>query len=137
MAFDRSLLERIDEPDEARHRQGTDPARLSQSIGRHLARMLNVRQGSVVTLPDYGMPDFNDLVNQFPDGLNVIRRAIRESIERYEPRLRRVSVRHILIEEDPLDLRFRISASMILEDGEQPVAFETLIGGSGQVQVRS
>ena len=137
MVFDRSLLERIDEPEEQGRRLNADPARLSASIGRHLTRMLNVRQGSVATLPDYGMPDFNDLINQFPDGVNVIRRAIRDSIERYEPRLRRVSVKQVRNEDDPLDLRFTISASMILDDGEEPVVFETLIGDSGQVRVRS
>lgn len=137
MAFDRSLLERIDEPEAPGRRLNADPARLSESIARHLTRMLNVRQGSVATLPDYGMPDFNDLINQFPDGLNVIRRAIRDSVEAYEPRLRRVAVKHVLNEDDPTDLRFKISASMILDDRDEPVVFETLIGASGQVRVRS
>lgn len=137
MALDRSLLERIDEPEEQGRRLSADPLRMSESIARHLTRMLNVRQGSCTTLPDYGMPDFNDLISQFPDGLNQIRRAIRDSVERYEPRLRRVSVKHVLDEADPLDLRFRITASMILDDREEPVTFETLIGDSGQVQVRS
>ncbi len=136
MVFDRSLLERIDEPERRDRRLNADPAQLSRSIARHLSRMLNVRQGSVATLPEYGMPDFNDLVGRFPDGLNLIRRAIRASIEQYEPRLRRVAVKQVVNEDDPLDLRFRISASMILEDRDEPVAFETLIGSSGQIQVR-
>ena len=136
MVFDRSLLERIDEPEQRDRRLNADPAQLSRSIGRNLTRMLNVRQGSVSTLPDYGMPDFNDLVGRFPDGLNLMRRAIRTSIERYEPRLCRVAVKHIVNEDDPLDLRFRITASMILEDRDEPVAFETLIGSSGQIQIR-
>ena len=136
MVFDRSLLERIDEPEQQDRRLNADPAQLSRSIARNLTRMLNVRQGSVATLPDFGMPDFNDLVGRFPDGLNLIRRAIRASIERYEPRLRRVAVKHIVNEDDPLDLRFRITASMILEDRDEPVAFETLIGSSGQIQIR-
>jgi type VI secretion system protein len=136
MVFDRSLLERIDEPEQRDRRLNADPAQLSRSIARNLTRMLNVRQGSVSTLPDYGMPDFNDLVGRFPDGLNLMRRAIRTSIERYEPRLRRVAVKHIVNDDDPLDLRFRITASMILEDRDEPVAFETLIGNSGQIQIR-
>jgi type VI secretion system protein len=136
MVFDRSLLERIDEPEQRDRRLNADPAQLSQSIARNLTRMLNVRQGSVSTLPDYGMPDFNDLVGRFPDGLNLMRRAIRTSIERYEPRLRRVTVKHVVNEDDPLDLRFRITASMILEDRDEPVAFETLIGSSGQIKIR-
>jgi type VI secretion system protein len=136
MVFDRSLLERIDEPEEQDRRLNADPARLSRSIARHLTRMLNVRQGSVSTLPEYGMPDFNDLVGRFPDGLNLIRRAIRASVERYEPRLSRVAVKHIVNEDDPLNLRFRITASMILEDRDEPVTFDTLIGSSGQIQIR-
>ena len=79
----------------------------------------------------------DDLIGQFPDGLNHIRRAIRDSVERYEPRLRRISVKHLRDEDNPLDLRFRVSASMILDDREEPVSFETLVGQSGQVQVRN
>ena len=137
MAFDRSLLERIDEPEDPGRRLSADPARMSESIARHLTRMLNVRQGNCAALPDYGMPDFNDLIGQFPDGLNQIRRAIRASIERYEPRLRRVKVKHVYDEADPLDLRFRITAAMVLDGREEAVSFETLIGESGQVQVRN
>ncbi len=134
--FERTVLERIDEPELDTRRMDVDPSQVAASVARHLTRMLNVRQGSVAILPDYGMPDFNDMAAQFPDGLNAVRRAIRDSIERYEPRLRRVSVKHVVNEDDPLDLRFRVSASLIVGEREQPVAFRTLIGHSGQVQVR-
>ncbi|MFQ5773100.1 MAG: type VI secretion system baseplate subunit TssE [Kiloniellaceae bacterium] len=137
MTFERSLLERIGDPDEDGRRLHVDPARLAESVARHLTRMLNVRQGSVITLPDYGMPDFNDLFVRFPDGLNAIRRAIKDSVEKYEPRLRRVAVQYVLDEEDPLNLRFKITARLVIGDRAEPVAFETLIGDSGRVQVRS
>lgn len=137
MAFDRTLLERIDEPEEQGRRLNADPTRMAKSIARHLTQMLNVRQGACAALPDYGMPDFNDLAGRFPDGLNQIRRAIRDSVELYEPRLRRVAVKHVRDEDNPLDLRFRITGSMILDDHDETVAFDTLIGGSGQVQVRN
>jgi type VI secretion system protein len=137
MVSERSLLERIDNPDEPERRLGANATRMAESIANHLTRMLNVRQGSCEALPDYGMPDFNDLIGQFPDGLNHIRRAIRDSVERYEPRLRRITVKHLRDEDNPLDLRFRVSASMILDDREEQVSFETLVGQSGQVQVRN
>lgn len=137
MAYEKSLLERIDDPDDQDDRRlNADPHRISQSVIRHLSKMLNVRQGSVLALPDYGMPDFNDLSTQFPDAINAIRRVIKESLEKYEPRLRRVTVRHIPNEDDPLDLRFEIVARLVADGQEAPILFETMVGDSGHVRIR-
>ncbi len=136
MAFERTLLERIDAPDDDSRRLQVDSGRLAQSVLRHLERMLNVRQGSVVTLPDYGVPDVNDLATQFPDALTAIRRVIKQSIEQYEPRLSRISVQYVANEDDPLDVRFKIAARLAVDDTDEPITFETGISNSGRLWVR-
>lgn len=136
MAFERTLLERIDAPDDDSRRLRVDSGRLAQSVLRHLERMLNVRQGSVVTLPDYGVPDVNDLATQFPDALSAIRRVIKQSIEQYEPRLSRISVQYVPNEDDPLDVRFKIVARLVVDDTDEPITFETGISNSGRLWVR-
>ncbi|MEM8985874.1 MAG: type VI secretion system baseplate subunit TssE [Pseudomonadota bacterium] len=137
MAFEKSLLERIRAGDPSAHRRVTlEPADVAESVIRHLAKMFNVRQGSALTSPDYGMPDFNDLALQFPNAINVIRRVIRESVDKYEPRLKNVAVAHMPNEDNPLELRFKITAQLVLDGDKTPVAFETVMDDAGKVRVR-
>ena len=136
VAVERTLLERIDNPEPGGYRTSMDPHRTIESVLGHLRKMLNVRQGSVCTLPDYGIPDLNSLFMQYPDAVLALRRIIRDSLEKYEPRLRRVSVRYLPDEENPLILRFEITARLAMEDRESPVRFETVVGDNGEVKVR-
>lgn len=135
--FEKSLLERIDDPDTAYSRSlDIDPGKLSESVLMHLRNMFNVRRGSVMTIDDYGMPDFNDMVNDFPNAIKVIRTIIRDSIRKYEPRLKQVSVSHIKVEDKPLDLFFQVKAELQLEGQKVPILFETVVGDSGSVKIR-
>lgn len=134
---EKTLLERIDDGDaETERRSQVDAQAAVDSVIAHLGRLLNVRQGSVATLPDYGMPDFNDLAHHDGRVVNPLRAAIAEVISRYEPRLTRLSVTYVPDEDNVLDLRFRITATLVLGGGRAPVTFDTLIGEKGQVQVR-
>ena len=136
MAQERTLLERIDNPQQGGYRLTADPHRTVESVLEHLRKMLNVRQGSVCTLPDYGIPDLNSLFMQYPDAVLALRRIIRESLEKYEPRLRRVNVRYIPVEDDPLILRFEITARLAMDEKDSPIRFETVVGDNGEVRVR-
>jgi type VI secretion system protein len=137
MLFDRTLRERLRNAGTVREPiLHVRTERVIESVLDHLRKMFNVRQGSVLTVPVYGMPDFNDIVFQFPDAILEIQRAIRTSIEQFEPRLRRVRVRHTPDEEDPLNLRFEIRAELVLEDEHTPVWFETSLDTSGRASVR-
>ncbi len=137
MAAARTLLERIDAPETGGRRIAHDVDEATRSVAEHLTRMFNVRQGSVAVAPDYGMPDFNDLLTRFPDALNVIRKSIQTSVDKYEPRLSRVTVRAIANDDDPYDLRFKIAGRLALGDDERSVSFEALVGPSGRVKVYS
>jgi type VI secretion system protein len=98
--------------------------------------MLNTRQGSVPAQPDYGLPDFNDLAVTFPDAIFELRRIIKQSIELYEPRLSRVKVEHVKDEENPLALRYEITAQLNLDNENASVWFETTLDSQGRVKVR-
>ncbi len=137
MARERSLLDRIDDPrPDAPRRVEEDTEALADSVLTHLQRMLNTRQGNCLTVPDYGIPDFTDMVHNFPEAVGQMQRAIRRSVERYEPRLRKVRVTPANPEDDFLQLRFEITAELVTADEDASVWFETTIGADGHVRVR-
>jgi len=136
VGMEQTLLERIDNPEQGGYRLTADPHRVIESVLTHLRKMLNVRQGSVSTLPDYGIPDLNSLFTQYPDAIQALRRIIRDSLEKYEPRLQRVNVRYLPDEENPLLLRFEITARLVMDDQDPPIRFETVVGDNGKVRVR-
>lgn len=121
------LLHRLAE----REHGGAGPS-LEQSVLQHLRVLLNTRQGNSALDPLYGVPDFTDLVHNFPDGLLALRRLIAQTIERYEPRLSRVSVRPTRILRDVLVLHFDVRAE--LPNG-RPVIFDTTVSRGGHIQV--
>lgn len=63
-----------------------------QSVVSHLRYLFNTRRGSLAHLPDYGLPDVADAYRDHADPGEPLRAALKEIIERYEPRLRRVRV---------------------------------------------
>jgi type VI secretion system protein len=132
----RTLLQRLIEPDKAPASTRISVSEVMESVLEHLARMFNVRQGAVSTRPDYGMPDFNDLVMQFPAAIPAISRAIKQQIDRFEPRLSKVVVRHVPEPDQPLSLYFQISAELEVPDHDERVSFETVFGGDGSVRIR-
>jgi type VI secretion system protein len=81
-----SLFERLTEGDAG---AGLDEA---ESIRRHLQRMFTARQGSVQCLPDYGLPDINDLTLSRADLLKEICAGVAACVRLYEPRLTDVAV---------------------------------------------
>ena len=137
MRSERTLLERIDAAASPEaQRATTDLGAAVDSVIGHLRRMLNVRQGSVETLPGYGMPDFNDILNAHRDHISVLQRTIRDMVTAYEPRLTDVRVGHLPNEDDPLDLRFKITARLRLDGEDTSVEIETLVGDGGRMDVR-
>lgn len=134
--FEQTLFQRLLDPQPYRPTTRFDAARQMESVLGHLRELFNVRAGAVPTRPDYGLPDFNDLVSEFPTAVPVISRAIKQQIEMFEPRLKRVSVRHVPDPDRPLSLFFNISAEMVVPDGQERVAFETVLGADGSVNVR-
>jgi type VI secretion system protein len=123
----RGLLQRLAD------RAGGKPDSLqAQAVLEHLRQLLNTRQGSSALDPLYGIPDFTDLLHSFPDGLFVLQRALAETITRYEPRLRAVSVRPVRVLRDTLVLQFEVTGQLA---SGQPLRFETQVFRAGHVRV--
>ncbi|WP_368087279.1 type VI secretion system baseplate subunit TssE [Marinobacter sp. AC-23] len=79
------------------------------SIKRHLVRLLNAHPGNSACVPELGLLDFNDATLGTHDLSIQIRSAIRQCIERYEPRVKRVDVVALPQGPDPLQLRFQVT----------------------------
>lgn len=106
------------------------------SVAAHLAKMLSTRAGSVQTLPDYGLPDLNDMRLSLHDALQQARIAIERFIEAYEPRLTQVRVVSLPRDHDPLSLAFAIEGQLEIDGIKRTVSFAAQLDGSGQVKVR-
>jgi type VI secretion system protein len=129
-----SLFERLG--GETARRSGlAQEAALTASVASHLSKMLSTRAGSVQTLPDYGLPDFNDINKSAHDVLLSSRAAIESFIRRYEPRLSAVSVNLAANNQTPLKLGLRIEATLAADGNRYPVAFLAQLSASGEVVV--
>jgi type VI secretion system protein len=135
MSRERSLLERLAEPrpDAARTTQQNE-RQIIASVLEHLAKMLNTRRGNAPVAPDYGIPDIVDLVYSFPDAIRIMEKAIRNTIEKYEPRLTNVRVKHAGSEDDVFCLHFEVTATLVSGNS---VWFETRLESSGEVEVHA
>lgn len=104
-----------------------------QSVLDHLKVLLNTCQGESVTVPDFGLMDFSDIVHELPHGIHKIQQAIRNVILKYEPRLKNVSVRYIP-DEEPLVLRFEVVARLN-DDSRSLVRLRTSMSSGGTFRV--
>lgn len=105
------------------------------SVATHLAKMLSTRAGSVQTLPEYGLPDLNDMRLSLHDSLQQARIAIERFIEAYEPRLSDVRVISLPRDNNPLSLAFAIEGLLEVDGLKRQVSFSARLDGSGQVKV--
>jgi type VI secretion system protein len=133
---ERSLLERIAAMDSGVDRAEIDEQLMLGSVLEHLNKLFNVRQGGCLTNPELGLPDFNDLSHRFPDAIVEIRRAVKELISRYEPRLEKVSVRHVKETDAPLSLKFEVFGQLRTGNRHARVSMETVLGYDGKVEVK-
>ncbi len=108
---------------------------VNTSIQDHLTRLLNARQGSLVHMPDYGLPDIAQLYQSLPYSIDDLVQAIKESILKYEPRLTDVQVSARKMKTGECIMHLDITARLV--NGAQ-VQFETrfLSGGYARVQAR-
>lgn len=111
---------------------------LEQAVIMHLSRMLNTRQGSSLTCPDYGLIEVSEMLHDFPDAIGIVQRAIKNSIQQYEPRLKNVQVRHVKNDSvlGSMVLEFEITGQVQYADGRRTgLRFSTSVDNSGNVKV--
>ena len=137
MAIQRTLLERIREPDPGGQRElHTSTSEIFQSILTNLQNVLNTHQGNCLTDPRYGLPHMSDIRSAMPWSIASFIAAIRTTIELHEPRLTAVRVRHAPGDERGMGLRFEISGVVQDEDTRTSVRFETYADEEGRMMVR-
>ena len=110
---------------------------LEAAVTSHLIQMLNTRQGSSLTCPDYGLIEVSEVLHDFPDAIGLMQRAIKNSIQQYEPRLKNVQVRNIKNEAmHQMMLEFEITAQLQFPDGRrQALRFSTSMDQNGNVKL--
>lgn len=133
---ERTLLQRLIDDEPPTPGRPFDNSKAVQSVLDYLQILMNTRQGSVGARPDFGLPDFNDMVSEFPAAVPAIARAIKGQIDAFEPRLRNVVVRHVPDPDRPLTLAYRIRAELVVTQAGDAVTFETVFGSDGSVRVR-
>ncbi|WXL25693.1 type VI secretion system baseplate subunit TssE [Ectopseudomonas mendocina] len=129
-----SLFERLGGETSAR-KGWSHEAAVMASVAAHLSKMLSTRAGSVQTLPDYGLPDLNDMRLSLHDSLQQARTAIERFIEAYEPRLSEVQVISLPRDSNPLNLAFAIEGLLQIDGMKHQVSFSASLNGSGVVKV--
>ncbi|MCD5984004.1 type VI secretion system baseplate subunit TssE [Pseudomonas sp. CDFA 610] len=130
-----SLFERLAGVPEKRPCSNRE-TQLVTSVAIHLSRMLSTRAGSVQTLPDYGLPDLNDLRFSLNDVMRNSRKAIEDFICAYEPRLMNVRVVSESRDDDALELGFHIQAVVNIDGVNKEVLFQAVLNGRGRVDVK-
>ena len=104
-----------------------------RSILGNLGRLFNTRRGTLAHVPEFGLPDLSDVSRAAPAEVERVRRAIRESVERFEPRLRRVRVDRDMSDPSSPYLVFLLSAEIELLG---KVQFQTTIRADDLIEVR-
>jgi type VI secretion system protein len=137
MLKSRTLFEKINDPrtnEPLNTTQNTEA--LAESILHNLTRVLNTRQGGPMIQPqDYGMVDITEISTRFPDSIADVQKAIRITIEKYEPRLKNVQIEQLSEGNDLQTLKFKITAQLADKKGRDSIYFETVIDPTGEVQL--
>ncbi len=103
-----------------------------QSVMSNLNRLFNTRQGSIMHLPDYGLPDVSAVYHDTPFAIDGLRQAVKEVVQKYEPRLQKVYVEHQSTDDQDMRLTFLITGEL---DRGQRVKFQTTFASNDLVQV--
>ncbi len=111
---------------------------LESAVLEHLQLMLNTRQGSSLTAPDYGIIELSEVLHDIANATGLMQRCIKNTILKYEPRLKNVQVRAIDSDEEQnqMFVYYEITAQLVHPDGErQPIRFNTSIDESSNVVI--
>ena len=104
-------------------------------IRNHLNFLLNTRKGSIVHLPDYGMPDMASFYADYPSSVTGLRTAVEELVRKYEPRLENVQVRLIEAETGEFRVSLLITGELDEAEGGTRVTYRTTIHSEGHTEL--
>lgn len=127
MTREKRLIERLIQQDQIENRpQKGSVEMLLESVLDHLKRILETRQGTVLIATDYGTPEFSNLPGNFvsPE-TEKIQQTIKNTIEKYEPRLSDVTISFEGSSKSDLTIQFRINAMIYHLEHIIPVKLQT------------
>jgi type VI secretion system protein len=104
-----------------------------QSILSNLSRLFNTRRESVAHLPDYGLPDIAEIYRDMPHSVTRLQQSIKETVEKYEPRLRRVRIEHQQTDAYAMRLEFMITGELV---NRQRVRLQTTFSSDERARVQ-
>ncbi|NUO81061.1 type VI secretion system baseplate subunit TssE [candidate division KSB1 bacterium] len=107
--------------------------KLRLSIAEHLKLLLQTRRGSVLHLPDYGIPDVLQSYIDAGRSVDPFMEQIRSTILKYEPRLGEVKVKKEYFDENNLRLSLRITA--LIKEASQREILLTEFSTTGWTKV--
>jgi len=107
------------------------------SVARDLENLLNTKRSVLVppigcrevnsSLFVYGLQDFTSQNPKSPMVRQQLRQQIERVISRFEPRLKNVKVNLEISTQSERNLRFRISALLVVDPVSEPVTFDTYL----------
>lgn len=113
-----------------------DAGEYKKSVLADVSALYNTQKGTVLIADDMGVPDFTSLLNRFgPQEIEVITQSLRDVTEKYEPRMRNVSVRFLPRDDEYGVLRFEVYATLQFRNQDIPIEFGALVQGNGSVVV--
>ncbi len=127
-----SFFERLEVPDKDVERSIDDSNQVVAVVGaikRHLEWLLNSRQGSCQSAPELGLADFNDATGGSTDFTLKIARNIKETIQKYEPRVIVQDVEYNPNPDNPLELTFKVTGQVPLRHQNEDVLIELVLNG--------
>ncbi len=110
----------------------------TDSVLADLARIYNTRQGSVLIAEDYGLVDFVNLQNTLsPDDLEQLIHNIRDTTQRYEPRLREIQVIAYEKKGDLGVLRFQVTGQLDFGQQKRTLQYDLVLTGDGHAIIET
>lgn len=122
-----------DETDFYQFESLTEEQKLRQSIIENLRMVLSTRQGSVLHLPDFGIPDVLQLYFDSGNSIEPVKKEIRKVILKYEPRIGDVQVQHYDFDQESMRISLKIIAT--IKDNPNKQIFLTEFSSTGWTKV--
>lgn len=113
----------------------SEEKKLRCSIVENLALILKSRRGAIPHLPDFGIPDVQELFHE-QGSIDALPDLIKETIEKYEPRLIKIRVekeKRDFFNDEVSSIRIKITAEIKEEPGKELLLTE--ITSSGWLKV--
>jgi len=116
-------------------------------VVRDLENLLNCRR-EITPIPDafkaidqsvvvYGLKDYTAESPNDPVALQMIRKDVEATIDKFEPRLKNVTVQLVTGDESERKLSFRVSGLLVVDPIREPVTFDTIFDPSRKEYVIS